>query len=131
MKTAIAVVLSIIAPTALSLSGCTKQLTQESLASENVPAIKKDCAVCHTGHAFSGKTAALKKPVQELCIECHADRAAPNDHKTGVTPAVSVTSLPLLDGKVVCTTCHDPHRGIYRKMLRAPQKDLCLYCHDK
>lgn len=125
------VIASFLALTALMLPGCAKQLTRESLANENVPAIKKDCSVCHATPDVPGKAAALRKPVQELCIQCHADRVAPSEHRTGVVQQAPVKNLPLLNKTVTCITCHDPHRGAYRKMLRAQPKDLCLYCHDK
>ncbi len=130
MKTA-ASVASIPVLIALILAGCATKLSPASLAQENIPAIKKDCTVCHTSHDIAGKTAALKKPLQELCIDCHADRAAPNEHKVGVAPQAAVKTLPLKDGKITCITCHDPHKGTYRKMLRVPPKDLCITCHNK
>jgi len=35
------------------------------------------------------------------------------------------------EGKLTCTTCHDPHGGPYRSQLRVPPRDpaLCAGCH--
>jgi predicted CXXCH cytochrome family protein len=113
----------------LFLLGCTEVLTREKLARENIPAIKKDCGQCHVSPDVTRKTAALKKQVSELCFECHQDRTFPAEHKLGVSPGVTVKELPLQDGKITCTTCHDPHRNSYGSMLRVPQSELCLLCH--
>jgi predicted CXXCH cytochrome family protein len=45
--------------------------------------------------------------------------------------AVEAAGLKLEDGKVQCTTCHDPHTQQNRKFLRIPNTggSLCLVCH--
>lgn len=43
----------------------------------------------------------------------------------------SVGGLPLINGKVECATCHEPHSQRYRYFLRLPNvgNSLCLVCH--
>ena len=100
-------------------------------ASEHaLPESKKDCSLCHI---MSGNKPdrALKKPDAELCKDCHPDRMEGSEHKVGVVPAMRVNGLPLPDGKVACTTCHDPHSNRYGKLLRVKGRELCLRCHVK
>ncbi len=91
-----------------------------------LPEIKKDCSLCHLDIQ---KGPELKKPVSVLCIGCHQDRQAPNEHIVDVVPSMKVKTLPLSGGKITCTTCHDPHRNTYGKLLRVPQNKLCSHCH--
>jgi predicted CXXCH cytochrome family protein len=102
-----------------------------AFAAEALPPVKKDCFLCHELNE-KGTMVGLKKPINELCLQCHPDRSAPNEHAVGVTPPFSVENLPLYSGKVTCASCHEPHglTGI-SKMLRAKPRDLCLYCHKK
>ncbi len=95
-----------------------------------MPAIKKDCKTCHGNHIME-KQVLLNKPVAELCLDCHPDRKAPNEHKVDVEPSMDVGDLPLKEGKITCITCHDPHKNPYGLLLRVPAKDLCLVCHKK
>ncbi len=35
------------------------------------------------------------------------------------------------DGRMQCTSCHDPHKDLYGNFLRAPtEDDLCIACHS-
>lgn len=94
-----------------------------------IPEIKRDCAVCHLpGDGRPGTL--LKKPLSDLCLECHRDRKSPNEHKVDIVPSMTVTDLPLAAGKMTCVTCHDPHSATYPKMLRTAAKQLCFRCHN-
>ena len=50
-------------------------------------------------------------------------------------PATILNKLPLFDGKVQCSSCHDPHvpASIRRYFLRTTESNgiLCISCHDK
>ena len=94
-----------------------------------LPEIKKDCTICHTSGDVRKGTAQLKKPVTELCLDCHPGRKSPTEHKVDIVPSMKVKQLPLTEGKMTCVTCHDPHRNPYGKMLRARKRDLCILCH--
>ncbi len=102
-----------------------------SLAQSELPAIKKNCALCHlSGGGMKRGAPALKKAVAELCIECHPDSSGPNHHAVDIVPSMKVARLPLARGKLRCTTCHDPHTNPYGRLLRLPADKLCLACHN-
>ncbi|OGW33133.1 MAG: hypothetical protein A2X58_06070 [Nitrospirae bacterium GWC2_56_14] len=96
-----------------------------------LPASKQDCTTCHGSHQKSGGALLLKRPIAELCIECHPERMAPTEHKVGIIPSMKVGALPLADNHLTCITCHDPHSNRFERMLRLPAKDLCQSCHLK
>jgi len=55
------------------------------------------------------------------CVECHRDTRAeilkPSHH-------------PIVEGKVTCQDCHDPHGSLNKNSLRAESNhDLCVSCH--
>jgi len=47
-------------------------------------------------------------------------------------PVTALGPLRLQNGRVECTTCHDPHSSLYGKFLRMSDAGsaLCLTCHD-
>jgi predicted CXXCH cytochrome family protein len=94
-----------------------------------LPQVKKDCKRCHLSHKVTKETALLKKRVAELCIECHKNRQWPNEHKVDIIPPSKENKLPLSRGRMTCTTCHDVHENPYGKLLRLPERDLCIHCH--
>ena len=96
-----------------------------------LPAIKQDCTTCHVSLQKEKGALLLKKPLEELCIECHPERMAPTEHKVGIIPSMKVGTLPLADNQLTCITCHDPHSNRFGRMLRLPAKDLCQSCHLK
>ncbi|HEX5130650.1 MAG TPA: DmsE family decaheme c-type cytochrome [Usitatibacter sp.] len=91
------------------------------------------CANCHSVHG--GKTSLLKidkpqiaplvntakVPQQEVCFNCHRDIRSlvmrPSHH-------------PIVEGKVKCTSCHNPHGALSPAMVNSESiKDLCTSCH--
>lgn len=118
----------------LCIPGCARTAATPALPKTEafrLPASKQDCTTCHGSHQKDRGTLLLKKPLSELCIECHPDRMAPTEHKVGIVPSMKVGTLPLTDNKLTCITCHDPHSNRYGRMLRVPAKDLCRSCHLK
>lgn len=95
-------------------------------AAGSLPEIKKDCATCHRDIT---RGPALHKPLSSLCLDCHPDRDASSEHRVDIVPSMPVLRLPLVEGKITCITCHDPHANPYGKLLRAPAKALCSRCH--
>ncbi len=96
---------------------------------EKLPEIKKNCGLCHGSHNVKKGAIQLKKPIPELCIDCHKERIAPNEHKVGIVPPINPQKLPLHDGKITCMTCHDPHQNVHGGLLRLPERELCSSCH--
>jgi len=78
------------------------------------------CASCHTVHAARDKV--LSKATQfEVCFSCHKDRRAevsrPSHH-------------PVLEGKVACADCHNPHGSAGPKLMKRDSvNDTCYTCH--
>jgi len=91
------------------------------------------CSNCHSVHG--GKDTLLKianpqisqflttskVPQQEVCFNCHRDIRGlvmrPSHH-------------PIVEGKVKCTSCHNPHGALSPAMVNAESiKELCTTCH--
>jgi len=104
------------------------------------------CTTCHSVHAYKSDRQQLKKVTQaELCASCHRDKIAKLD-RSG--------HMPVREGKLECTTCHNPHGATNVRLLRkgdsvaemctschaekrgpylwehAPSRDGCVTCHD-
>lgn len=133
------------------------------------------CGACHIPHNGVGPRLWAKKlgnnpdALQSLCESCHTERGVAakktvgkNSHPLGVNikPVMKGTVLPLYDaggkldkenGRVVCSTCHDPHqwdpndvssvsglgKGVdgdatnsFLRMGAAPDSQLCGSCHQ-
>lgn len=112
------------------LSGCFGTAGKSAAPQGELPAIKKDCAICHPAHGGEA-TGLLIKPVSDLCLSCHPERKGQREHAVDVVPSITVTNLPLREGKIACTTCHDPHSNRNGNMLRMPPQKLCKACHLK
>jgi len=89
-------------------------------------AVEKKCEFCHAGH--NGTGGLLKSDINELCLDCHQERAAKGEHKVGMVPSMPVNGMPLSDGKITCATCHNPHSKA-KFMLRKPADQICRECH--
>jgi predicted CXXCH cytochrome family protein len=114
----------------LLLPGCVTPAHKDELTTGGaVPAIKKDCKICHGSHGRKEGAVLLIRPIETLCVECHADRMSSKEHKIDVVPTMKGKDLPLKNNRMTCITCHDPHRNKYGSMLRMPEPDLCLQCH--
>jgi DmsE family decaheme c-type cytochrome len=95
------------------------------------------CVNCHSIHgtqsasnnkqiraaqfAAAPYTTTARQLVYKRCVECHRDVRAdilkPSHH-------------PIIEGKVGCQDCHDPHGALQKASLRAESiPDLCLTCH--
>lgn len=91
------------------------------------------CTDCHSVHNGVGMQLKLKGaqiapmtttsrvPQQEVCFNCHRDIKAmvmrPSHH-------------PIVEGKIQCTSCHNPHGALTASMVNAESvKELCTGCH--
>ena len=104
------------------------------------------CVTCHSVHAFKSEHAQLKTTSElQTCATCHRDKIAKLD-RSG--------HMPVREGKMECSTCHNPHGSTNVRMLRkgdsiaetctschadkrgpylwehAPSRDGCVTCHD-
>ncbi len=66
------------------------------------------CTTCHVG--LKDPTI-LKRDPNHLCLSCHPN-SANRSHPSGMVPAKPLPAkYPLYKGKMVCITCHFPHRS--------------------
>ena len=96
------------------------------------------CVHCHTGHgpkeakpetsdirynAPLTENRSVQKEQPELCLECHQMRRAQLQRSS---------HMPYREGKVTCTSCHNPHGTPNPKQLIAPTvNENCLTCHTE
>jgi len=95
------------------------------------------CGICHQVHN-SGYYLIDKKygqDLQKFCIDCHteddlADKTAiRTSHKMDVKPDVE-TDLFLQDGKIICSTCHEPHKTTKGMIADSSKENICFVCHE-
>jgi DmsE family decaheme c-type cytochrome len=80
------------------------------------------CSNCHTVM----RNVSLKKNLKtawelDTCFQCHKDRRA---------QLYRTSHMPLREGKMVCSDCHNPHGSATEAMLREDSiNDNCYKCH--
>jgi DmsE family decaheme c-type cytochrome len=104
------------------------------------------CVNCHKLHEPVSETGSLLKETEtQVCAQCHRDKAAKLD-RSG--------HMPLREGKMSCSSCHNMHGSTNVRLLRkgdsiaeactschaekrgpyvwehAPSRDGCVTCHD-
>jgi DmsE family decaheme c-type cytochrome len=80
------------------------------------------CTDCHSVMHPETERGSLKKPtVLETCARCHQQRAAQQQR---------FSHMPLAQGKMECTSCHNPHGSPNDKLLLASSTNAtCFTCH--
>lgn len=80
------------------------------------------CAECHSPHPKGeAPKALLVKPEQELCTTCHLQKKA---------ALMRSSHMPLREGKMSCSSCHNPHGSTGPSMLQqSTVNDNCYSCH--
>ena len=77
------------------------------------------CTSCHTMHTRDKVLTKLTQP--EVCFTCHKQQR------------VEVNRMfrhPILEGKVVCSDCHNPHGSIGRALMKRDSVvETCYQCH--
>lgn len=78
------------------------------------------CSNCHQVHAAHDKVRD-KRTQPEVCFACHKEQRAlankPSHH-------------PVLEGKVVCSDCHNPHGSAGPKLMKRDSVvETCYACH--
>jgi DmsE family decaheme c-type cytochrome len=83
------------------------------------------CATCHSVHAPKSPAAQLKKAtVIETCAPCHT---------VEVAKLQRLGHMPLREGKMDCSSCHNPHGSTNVRMLRVGNwiNETCVSCHTE
>jgi DmsE family decaheme c-type cytochrome len=80
------------------------------------------CTNCHTIMRSVSAKFQLKTVYEpETCFQCHKDRRA---------QMARSSHMPLREGKMVCSDCHQPHGTATEALLRtATINDTCYKCH--
>lgn len=80
------------------------------------------CTECHGIHEYKSVRAQLKtKRDTETCYGCHQTMRA---------KAQRQSHHPVREGKMDCSSCHNPHEGARPKMLKAESvNEQCYQCH--
>jgi len=80
------------------------------------------CTDCHSVMHTETERGSLKKPtVLETCARCHQERAAQQ---------ARFSHMPITQGKMECTSCHNPHGSPNDKLLLASStNETCFTCH--
>jgi len=81
------------------------------------------CTSCHSQHAAKSEAKLLKGSTEmETCGTCHREKVAKLD-RSG--------HMPVREGKMECTTCHNPHGSTNERLLRKGDSiaEMCTSCH--
>jgi len=77
------------------------------------------CTSCHTLHSTDKVLAKLTQP--QVCFACHKQQRQEVER---------AFRHPIVEGKVSCSDCHNPHGSIGRAMMkRDTVVDTCYQCH--
>lgn len=80
------------------------------------------CTSCHTIMKAVSRKNQLKTAWEpDTCFQCHQDRRM---------QSMRSTHMPLREGKIVCSDCHNPHGSPTKALLRGDSiNDVCYKCH--
>jgi len=80
------------------------------------------CTNCHTIMKAVSRKNQLKTAWEpDTCFQCHKDRRA---------QMFRSSHMPLREGKIVCSDCHNPHGSFTEALLRKDSiNDTCYTCH--
>ena len=102
------------------------------MAESDLNRVKTICLiVCVTSSFANAQTKAPRRedrfanrilPIfRETCFQCHKDIKG-QINRSG--------HMPISEGKLVCSQCHNPHGSIHNKLLTANRPYLCQRCHS-
>lgn len=80
------------------------------------------CSDCHNPMTnFSSHGLTARESVNQTCFSCHKVQRAEFNRRS---------HMPLLEGKLSCTDCHNPHGSTTQPLLKADSvNELCYGCH--
>lgn len=80
------------------------------------------CTNCHTVMKSVSRKAQLKTAFEpDTCFQCHKDKQA---------QTMFSSHMPIGEGKMVCSDCHNPHGSATDGLLRTDSiNDTCYKCH--
>jgi DmsE family decaheme c-type cytochrome len=80
------------------------------------------CTNCHTVMKNVSRKSQLKTEFQpDTCFQCHKNKRAEMWRSS---------HIPVREGKVVCTDCHNPHGSYSENLLKtATVNEACFQCH--
>ncbi|MGB7910727.1 MAG: DmsE family decaheme c-type cytochrome [Desulfobaccales bacterium] len=82
------------------------------------------CVKCHAVHTGPGalvKNQLARMTVEDTCATCHKEQ---------VRAEMKFSHHPLREGKMDCTSCHNPHGTTSDHLIRGlTNKELCFSCH--
>ena len=85
------------------------------------------CTTCHSVHTpASAKFQLAKATETQLCVTCHRNQVAKTER--------AVAHMPVREGKMSCSSCHNPHGSISNvKNLKTGSSvaELCVTCHTE
>jgi DmsE family decaheme c-type cytochrome len=83
------------------------------------------CVSCHSMHDPRSPTSLLRTATEiETCQSCH---------RTQALKVKRVSHMPVSEGKLECSSCHDPHGSTNVKQLRVGNwlNESCVSCHTE
>ena len=83
------------------------------------------CATCHSVHNPQSEDAQLKTETEiQTCAMCH---------KAQVLKVQRVRHMPVPEGKMTCTSCHNPHGSTNVRLLKVGNwiNESCVSCHTE
>jgi DmsE family decaheme c-type cytochrome len=83
---------------------------------------KLSCSDCHNPMAKFSQTGLMKKKsISETCFTCHQEKRAEFSRRS---------HMPLLEGKISCDDCHNPHGSPTKRLLKGDSvAETCFQCH--
>jgi DmsE family decaheme c-type cytochrome len=81
------------------------------------------CVTCHSVHDFKSPRAQLKTASEtDTCAACH---------RTQAQKSLRFGHMPLAEGRMTCSSCHNPHGSTNERMLRVGNwiNESCYSCH--
>jgi DmsE family decaheme c-type cytochrome len=103
---------------------CHEKANQASFLSSMHARRNVACTTCHGIHSFKSDRAQLKtRNEADTCFTCHKSERA---------KSMRASHHPVREGRMACSSCHNPHDGVRAKMLKGDSvNELCYTCHTE